>query len=245
MGVVYLGQREDGRLAAVKVIAEVIAHDETFRARFSREVKVLERVGGPYVASVIDADAWADLPYFATEFVDGTPLNRVVEDGGPLTRPEWVGLAAGILTALVRVHAAGVVHRDVKPDNIIMADGQPWLIDFGVAAAQDGMQLTGTSVLVGTFGWMAPERIRGEAASPATDIFSLGAVLAFAGTGRPPFPAADPIGALTSVLAGAPSLEGLDADQTALVQAMLAEEPEARPTAEQALAVWKRARRRG
>ncbi len=243
MGVVFLGQRDDGQLGAVKVIAELIAHDETFRARFGREVKVLERVGGQYVASVIDADAWAEPPYLVTEYVDGTPLSRLIDTSGPLPRPAWGELASGMLTALVRVHAAGVIHRDIKPENILMADGRPWLIDFGVAAVQDGMQLTGTRVLVGTFGWMAPERIRGESASPATDMFSLGAVLAFAGTGNPPFAAVDPIGALTSVLAGEPDLAGLDADQTALVLAMLAEEPASRPSAQQALAVWRRAGR--
>lgn len=238
MGVVFLATREDGTHGAVKVIAEHIEDEKAFRARFAREVKVLRRVGGPYVADVLDSDAWAETPYLVTEVVHGPALDRVVEDGGPLPADGWDELAHGLLVALVRVHAAGVVHRDIKPENIIMTGRRPCLIDFGLAVTVDGTSLTGTATLLGTIGWMAPERIRGEVATPASDIFALGAVLTFAGTGRPPFDATDPLSAVMRVLTGEVDLTGLSAAQADLVRPMLAQDPAARPTAEQSLRAW-------
>lgn len=237
MGVVYLGRHEDGRRGAVKVIADRLVHEPAFRSRFAREIRVLERVEGPFVAGVIDADAWAAPPYLVTQFVGGTPLHRLVDEGGALPPDVWSGVARGLLLALVRVHAAGIVHRDIQPSNVLVAGDRPCLIDFGVAAMLDGTA-TATNAFVGTLGWMAPERMRLDTATPASDMFSLGAVLAHAGTGRPPFGADGPVSALTRVLSGEVDLRGLGEAQRELVVPMLRQDPRERPTAADALVTW-------
>lgn len=237
MGVVYLGVRDhDGCRGAVKLIADHMADEPTFLERFTREIEALRRVSGPHVAAILDADVSAETPYLVTEFVDGASLQALVDGSGPLDPHGWNAAALGLLVALERVHHAGIVHRDIKPTNIVLADGQPWLLDFGMAALLDASALTATRALIGTLGWMAPERLRGGHASAAGDVFALGAVLAFAGTGRPPFGADGPVTTLTRVLAGEADLHGLRADQESLVRAMMSEDPQARPTAARARA---------
>lgn len=236
MGVVYLGERDcDGRLGAVKVIADAMLDDPTFLARFSREVEALRRVSGPHVAAMLDADVAGESSYLVTEYIAGRALQAVVDCDGPLGAGAWWAIARGLLVALTRVHAAGIVHRDLKPTNVIVAGGQPWLIDFGMAALLDASSMTASRALLGTLGWMAPERLRGGQATPASDLFSLGAVLAHCGTGRPPFGADGPVTTLTRVLAGDSDVVGLAPDRAALVRALLSDDPTARPTARDAL----------
>ncbi|MFS8201801.1 bifunctional serine/threonine-protein kinase/ABC transporter substrate-binding protein [Streptomyces sp. CWNU-52B] len=189
MGVVYLGRTEAGALAAVKVIQAEYADEPDFRARFRREVETARRVTSPWAVPVTGADPDADEPWLATAFVPGPSLEEAVARQGPLP-PRSVRVLAGLLAAALReVHAAGLVHRDVKPANVLLAVDGPRLIDFGIARVTDETAITATDLVVGTPGFLSPEQAeaRGAAVGPASDIFSLGCLLAYAATGRPPF----------------------------------------------------------
>lgn len=187
MGVVYHGVDARGRSAAVKVLRPHVAGDQEGRDRFAREVRAMRRVHGPWVAEVLDADVTGNPPYVATTYIDGPPLYRVVADHGPLQDAELARLGHGLAEALRAIHAAGVVHRDLKPGNVLMVRGNPVVIDFGIAQVADETRLTSTGLLIGTPGYLAPEVLDGQPASWASDIHSWAATMAFAATGRPPF----------------------------------------------------------
>ncbi|MER7788144.1 serine/threonine-protein kinase [Streptomyces sp. NPDC097640] len=237
MGRVYLGRSRGGRLVAVKVVHRHLAADERFRARFASEVAAARLVSGEAghhrTAPVLTADPEAEVPWVATGYVAGSDLAHMVEEHGPLPERTVRALGIGLAEALGAVHAQGLVHRDVKPSNVLLALDGPHLIDFGIArAAESATRLTSTGVAVGSPGFMAPEQVTGEAAvGPATDVFSLGTVLAYAASGRQPFPGESAAQLLYRVAHAEPRLDGVAPDAVKeLVSACLAKNPAARPT---------------
>uniref|UniRef100_UPI000A970E5B serine/threonine-protein kinase n=1 Tax=Streptomyces torulosus TaxID=68276 RepID=UPI000A970E5B len=230
MGRVYLGRSAGGRTVAVKVVHPHFALDEEFRARFRREVEAARRVGGAWTAPVLDADPEASVPWVAIGYAAGPSLSAAVADGGPLPEHTVRVLGAGLAEALSAVHALGLVHRDVKPSNVLLTVDGPLLIDFGIARATDGTaSLTSTGVSIGSPGYMSPEQILGHGVTGAADVFSLGAVLAYAATGESPFPGDSSAALLYKVVHEPPRLDGLRGDLHDLVERCLAKEPGARP----------------
>ncbi|MFF5648591.1 serine/threonine-protein kinase [Streptomyces collinus] len=230
MGRVYLGRSAGGRTVAVKIVHPHFALDEEFRARFRREVEAARRVGGAWTAPVLDADPGARVPWVATAYAAGPSLSAAVADGGPLPAHTVRALGAGLAEALAAVHELGLVHRDVKPSNVLMTLDGPLLIDFGIARATDGTaSLTSTGVSIGSPGYMSPEQILGKAVTGAADVFSLGAVLAYAATGRPPFPGDSSAALLYKVVHEEPELGLLDGELRGLTAECLTKDPAARP----------------
>ncbi|MFG2356724.1 serine/threonine-protein kinase [Streptomyces sp. NPDC048521] len=230
MGRVYFGRSAGGRTVAVKIVHPHFALDEEFRARFRREVEAARRVGGTWTAPVLDADPDAPVPWVATAYAAGPSLAVAVTDGGPLPAHTVRALGAGLAEALTAVHELGLVHRDVKPSNVLLTLDGPLLIDFGIARAMDGTaSLTSTGVSIGSPGYMAPEQILGEGVTGAADVFSLGAVLACAATGEPPFRGDSSAALLYKVVHEEPELGPLDGELRAVVAACLAKDPAARP----------------
>ncbi|GAB7103641.1 serine/threonine-protein kinase [Streptomyces phaeofaciens JCM 4814] len=232
MGRVYLGRSAGGRTVAVKIVHPHLALDEEFRARFRREVEAARRVGGAWTAPVLDADPEAAVPWVATAYAAGPSLAAAVSSGaGPLPEHTVRVLGAGLAEALAAVHGLGLVHRDVKPSNVLLTVDGPLLIDFGIARAIDGTaSLTSTGVSIGSPGYMAPEQILGHGVTGASDVFSLGAVLAYAATGEPPFPGDSSAALLYKVVHEEPVLGASVAGELReLVEACLAKDPTARP----------------
>ncbi|MCF1599954.1 serine/threonine-protein kinase [Streptomyces muensis] len=230
MGRVYLGRSVGGRTVAVKIVHPHFALDEEFRARFRREVEAARRVGGAWTAPVLDADPEAAVPWVATGYAAGPSLAAAVTDSGALPAHSVRALGAGLAEALAAVHELGLVHRDVKPSNVLLTLDGPLLIDFGIARATDGTaSLTSTGVSIGSPGYMSPEQILGKGVTGAADVFSLGAVLAYAATGQPPFPGDSSAALLYKVVHEEPELGPLDGEVRELVAACLAKEPGARP----------------
>lgn len=156
MGRVFQGRSPGGRLVAVKVVHDSLAHDPQFRRRFAQEVAAMRRVGGFWTATVVDADPHAPVPWLATEYVVGPSLEQAVRDHGPLTATDAHGLAAGLAEALTAIHVTGLIHRDLKPSNILLTADGPRVIDFGIARALDDTALTGTGHVVGSAGFLPP-----------------------------------------------------------------------------------------
>ncbi|GLY78880.1 protein kinase [Actinoallomurus iriomotensis] len=231
MGQVYLGSSPSGRAVAVKLIRTEHARDPRFRMRFSREVEAARQVGGFHTAQVLDADPHADFPWLVTAFIPGPTLQRVVAEHGPLASAAVARLGAGLAEGLAAIHRCGLVHRDLKPGNVIMADDGPRIIDFGIAHAEDGDSTTGGGAVIGTYAYMSPEQARAEPASAAGDVFSLGSVLVFAATGRGPFDATTVPGIVHRITSEPPWLGGLDGELRALLVECLAKDPADRPSA--------------
>ncbi|MFE7775313.1 serine/threonine-protein kinase [Streptomyces sp. NPDC057445] len=236
MGRVFLARSEGGRTVAVKVVHGELAAQREFRLRFAREVAALERVGGAGTAPVVDSDTAADTPWVAVAYVPGPALRTVVDDQGPLPAHSVRTLAAGLGRALEHIHAAGLVHRDLKPSNILLAVEGPRIIDFGIARAVDTVTdggLTSTGAVVGSPGFMSPEQVRGEKITPASDIFCVGAVLAYAATGRQPFGASESgvHAVMFRIAHDEPDLEGLPEELGPLVRSCLDKDPARRPSA--------------
>ncbi|MFD4599118.1 serine/threonine-protein kinase [Streptomyces sp. NPDC058464] len=230
MGRVYLGRSAGGRSVAVKIVHPHFALDEEFRARFRREVAAARRVGGAWTAPVLDADPDAPVPWVATAYAAGPSLTAAVTDGGPLPAHTVRALGAGLAEALVAVHELGLVHRDVKPSNVLLTLDGPLLIDFGIARATDGTaSLTSSGVSIGSPGYMSPEQILGKGATGAADVFSLGAVLAYAANGEPPFPGDSSAALLYKVVHEEPELGALSGELREVAEACLSKEPGRRP----------------
>lgn len=235
MGQVFLGRSRGSRLVAVKVVRPELAVDPGFRRRFAREVAAAQRVGGFYTAHVVDADPAADPPWLATAYIPGPSLHQAVAGHGPLPERALGLLTAGLAEGLAAVHDCEMVHRDLKPGNVLLAADGPRLIDFGIARAVEDTHLTSTGMAIGTPGFMAPEHLLGNRAGPASDVFSLGVVIAYAATGRPPFGSGIPHTVNYRVVHERPDLSGLPASLSSLVEDCLAKDAALRPTVEQVL----------
>jgi protein kinase-like protein/WD40 domain-containing protein len=238
MGQVFLGVSPGGRKVAVKLIHRGPGGTAEFRQRFAREVEAAQRVGGFHTALVVDADPHADPPWMVTAYIEGPSLREAVGQDGPLPPDRTRALGAGLAEGLGAIHACGLVHRDLTPGNVILADDGPRIIDFGVARAVDATTaITSTDTVVGTAAYMSPEQIRGQAAGPASDVFALGSVLAFAATGRPPFGGDSPAAVMFRVVSERPDLAGVADDGLArLITGCLAKSPGDRPTVPAVLA---------
>ncbi len=231
MGQVFLARSTTGRLVAVKTIRVELAEEPGYRARFAREVAAASRVSGVFTASVIQADAEADLPWVATAYVPAPSLNTLVRRCGPLPVPAVRWLAAGCAEALQSIHGVGLVHRDVKPSNVLVAPDGPQVIDFGVARVAERVQLTATRGAAGTPAYMAPEQARDATlTSPASDVFSLGATLVFAATGHPPYRGDTVMDVLVRLATEPPDLTDMPDELADLVAACLQRVPRDRPT---------------
>ncbi|MEV3993426.1 serine/threonine-protein kinase [Streptomyces sp. NPDC049837] len=238
MGRVYLARSEGGRTVAVKLILRQLAQDGEFRQRFAQEVAAARRVGGRWTAPVLDADTGAAVPWVATGYIPGPSLSEVVgKDHGPLPDTSVRALASGLSQALESIHSVGLVHRDLKPSNVLVTVDGPRVIDFGIARALDAHSAAGdvrtrTGAVVGSPGFMSPEQVRGESITPASDVFCLGAVLAYAATGRMPFGSADSgvHSLMYRIVQEEPDLVGVPQRLTGLVRACLIKDPAGRPS---------------
>jgi predicted Ser/Thr protein kinase len=230
MGVVYLGSAKDGSQVAVKVLRPELADDHDFRARFRREVAMLTRVHGLCTVRLIEADTESDKPFLATEYVDGPSLAEQMGRSGPFGPGMVHGLATGLAEALVSIHAAGVIHRDLKPGNVLLTQAGPKVIDFGIAQAMDATAMTRTGMTVGSPGFMAPEQIMGQAGRPA-DVFSWGLTVAYAASGQPPFGTGPTEAVMYRIIHDNPDIAAVPAGLRPLVAAALAKNPNERPTA--------------
>ncbi|MFE6767504.1 serine/threonine-protein kinase [Streptomyces griseus] len=253
MGQVFLARSDRGRTVALKLVRRELAEQPEFRARFRQEVRAAHRVGGAWTAPVLDSDTEAPVPWVATGYVAGPSLQRIVSGrpGAPVTASGAYGplpprsvrfLGAGLAHALRHIHGAGLIHRDLKPSNVLMTIDGPRVIDFGIARALESVpdgDLTRTGALVGSPGFMAPEQVRGERVTTACDVFCLGAVLAYAASGRLPFGTAESGGVhalMFRIAQEDPDLTGVPEELAGLVRDCLAKDPAARPGTDEILA---------
>ncbi|GAA2423338.1 serine/threonine-protein kinase [Streptomyces glaucus] len=233
MGQVYLGESLGGEPAAVKVIKPSVVDSES-RRRFAQEIEVLKTIWGPRIAAFLGADAEAEQPWLATEYVDGPDLARHVKRHGPLPSVLTAALGAVLAEALSAVHAQGLLHRDLKPANVLLGPNGPKIIDFGLAAfTEASVSLTAPHQVVGTPICMAPEQAAGvKPLTAAVDVYALGALLLFAATGHYPHEAATPymVFHLVTDPGTAPDLSGAPGELVPLLTDMLAHDAGDRPS---------------
>ncbi len=235
MGRVYLGLDPSGFPAAVKVVRAEYAYDPGFRERFARELELAQRVYGNYTPRVLAADTSGQTPWLATEYVLGPSLQDLVQDAGPLPEQAVRFMGRGIAQALERVHATGLVHRDLKPGNVMVSAAGPQVIDFGIARALGDSQGAEEEKIIGTPGYMAPEAVNGEESGSAADVFALGGVLVHALTGGGPFGDGHPSAVLYRISNLEPDLSGVPASLRGIISACLEKDPRRRPNAAQVL----------
>ncbi|WP_369374904.1 serine/threonine-protein kinase [Promicromonospora sp. Populi] len=235
MGAVYLAETRTGRKLALKAILKEHVQDPEFRDRFRREVAAAMKVRGRFLATVIDADPDGAQPWLAVEYVAGPGLSAVVRARGPLPEAEVRSVLAGVAEALRAVHQVGIVHRDLKPSNILLGQDGPFVIDFGIAQVSDTTSLTRTGLKVGTPAFMAPEQVRGSLATPAADVWALGAVALYAATGQRAFGEGDTTVVYYRVVHEEPDLTGCPEWLLPLVRACLAKDPADRPDLQEVL----------
>jgi predicted Ser/Thr protein kinase len=231
MGVVYLARDPEQRSVAVKILRPAVAGDPNARRRLAREVETMRRVRSPFVAEVLDTDVTSETPYIVTRYVPGRTLDEVVTQEGPLSGARLIRMAAGLADALAAIHAAGVVHRDLKPGNVMLMNGDPVVIDFGIAQALDSTRLTMTGMFMGTPGYLSPEVIEGQNSTSFSDVHAWGATVAFAATGRPPFGTGSYETIFYRIVNGQPDLSGVSAPMAELLAAALRRDPAQRPAA--------------
>ncbi|GAB6897178.1 serine/threonine-protein kinase [Kineosporia succinea] len=232
MGTVYMAESRDGTRVAIKVVHEYLAADPEFRRRFAHEVDSAGKISGTYTAEVLTADTEARLPWMATEFVEGRNLLQTVDADGPLSPQAVLHLAAGVADALTEIHRAGVIHRDLKPSNILLSPQGPRVIDFGIARAAEASTVTSTGKITGSAAYMSPEQAVGQRVGPATDIFSLGALLYYAATGEPAFGTGPATAMLYRTVHGEVDLTPIpSAPLRDLIAALLEKDPADRPNA--------------
>jgi Protein kinase domain len=230
MGRVYLASSPGGRAVAVKVVHPELAHDPEFMRRFRREVAAAEAVSGAYTAPVVGAGPDDSPPWLATAYVPGPSLAELVTGAGPLPEAAVWRLAGGLIEALQAIHARGLVHRDLKPGNILIAADGPRVIDFGISRALQGTALTATRMTMGTPSYMSPEQAEGTEAGPPSDVFSLGSVLAYAATGSAPFEGGDTLSVIYRIVHAEPDISRLPPALARLVAGCLVKDPAGRPS---------------
>jgi hypothetical protein len=230
MGVVHLARKPGGPRVALKVLRPHIVGDEEARRRLAREVASLERVRSRWVAEVLDADPWGAVPFVATRYVPGLSLHDHVPEEGPIRGADLRWFARCLAEGVASVHAVGVLHRDVKPSNVLLEGRTPILIDFGLARVADDPRLTHTGWLLGTPGYLAPEILYGDEATTASDVHSWAATVAYAGSGNPPFGRGPSMAIMDRVRRGEHDLGGLPDDLRGIVAAALHPDPARRPT---------------
>ena len=233
MGVVHLARDPQGGLVAIKVLHPNATESVNARLRLAREVETMRRVRSAFVAEVLDADVTGEFPYIVTRYVPGPTLEAMVRSRGPLSGSGLRRLAYGTAEALTAIHAAGVVHRDLKPGNVMLTDDRPVVIDFGIAQSPDATRLTQTGLVMGTPGYLAPEVIEGQPSSPASDVHSWGATMAYAATGRAPYGGGgDSFQTIFyRIVSGHADLSGVPGPLVPLLSAALARDPSHRPSA--------------
>jgi Protein kinase domain len=229
MGRVYLGLSPAGRAVAIKVVHPHLAGDADFLRRFGQEVAAARAVSGIYTAPVVASGLDERPPWLATAFVPGPALDQLVTEHGPLPEPALWPLVGGLVEALQAIHACGVVHRDLKPANVLLATDGPRVIDFGISRAADGTTLTAAGVVFGTPGYMSPEQAEGKPAGPASDVFALGCVIAYAATGTGPFGSGTAAAVLYRVVHAEAVLDRVPPPLREIVARCLAKDPAARP----------------
>jgi len=229
MGRVFLGRSVGGRPVAVKIIRDELAADPDFRVRFRREVASARKVNGLYTAMVVDADVDAAEPWLATAYVAGPSLAEAVHEHGPLPDSSVLTLAAGLAEGLAAIHAAGLVHRDLKPPNVLLAQDGPRVIDFGISRAAESTSVTRAGFVIGSPGFMSPEQAEGRDVGPASDVFSLGAVVTFAATGESPFGSGMTAALVYRIVHASPRLDGVPEQIRPLIERCLAKDPGQRP----------------
>ncbi|GHD25436.1 WD40 repeat domain-containing serine/threonine protein kinase [Nocardiopsis kunsanensis] len=234
MGAVYLARTPDGHMTAVKVVHEELAQDQGFLARFARETRTAQRVRGPFTPAVLSVSPGGEPPWMATEYVPGPTLSEAVKGRGPLPEGSLRVLALGLARALQAVHASGIMHRDLKPGNVLLSPRGPQVIDFGIARAVEGTVLTKTGEAFGTPTYTCPETVLGREQSPAGDVFALAGIVVFAASGRPPFGSKPAAQVLRRIVDTEPDLEGVpEGALRDLVARCLAKDPAARPSADE------------
>ncbi|WP_408896213.1 serine/threonine-protein kinase [Nocardioides sp. R1-1] len=239
MGIVHLAQGPDRQRVALKVLRPQVVGDQEARSRLAREVGSLTRVRSPWVAEMLDADPWAEVPYVVTRYVPGFSLHEHVATEGPVSGRDLLWLAGCLAEGLAAVHGAGVLHRDVKPGNVLMEGRTPILIDFGLARVADDIRLTQTGWLLGTPGYLAPEILYGDDATPAADVHAWAATVAYAASGRPPYGRGPAMAVMDRTRRGQHDLAGIESPLAEVLAAALDPEPLERPLLEELLA-WLR-----
>ena len=239
MGIVHLARKPGGERVALKMLRPHIVGDDEARARLAREVNSLSRIRSRWIAEIVDADPWAPTPYVATRYVPGLALHDHVVEEGPIEGADLLWFAACLAEGLASVHDVGVLHRDVKPSNVLMEGRTPILIDFGLARVADDPKLTHTGWLLGTPGYLAPEILYGDDATAASDIHSWAATVAYAATGNPPFGRGPSMAIMDRVRRGEHDLSGVPDALHGVVAAALDPDPARRPTLD-ALLEWLR-----
>ena len=237
MGVVHLAQGPDGRRVALKVLRPHIVGDAEARERLAQEVSSLQRLSSPRIAEILDADPHGPVPYVVTRYVPGLSLYHHVAEEGPIEGPALMHFASALAEALSAVHAGGVLHRDIKPTNVLMEGRWPVLIDFGLARVAEDPRLTQTGFLLGTPGYLAPEILYGDEATAASDVHAWAATVVFAATGRPPYGTGPTMAIMDRVRRGEHDLSGIPGPIDQLLAASLSADPAERPAVRR-LVAW-------
>ena len=232
MGIVYMGTNGT-RAAAIKIVRDFLLEDPSSRTRLAREVTSLKKVKSKYVAEIVGADIDASPAWIATNYVDGPSLKTLVENEGSLSELQWFELATGLMSALAGVHAVGVIHRDVKPSNVLMSATGPRLIDFGISFSSDATALTRTGMVAGTPTWFAPEQFQNTKITTAVDNFAAGSILYFAATGTSPWgnEVTSVANTMNQILNKDPDLKLLTENQRIIIGQLLDKNPKNRISA--------------